>query len=638
MARQLGNDHAALSHLHQSWKLAPKELVGLQAYYRSGALYFGQRQYSRALGYFREVQLQLNERQFPSAQVRAEAAELNFYAQLSMAQAYAGAGQPREALRQFEQLIAQSQEARLGRNVEEVQLQLGLAYFYQKAYKQAVETFDLIIAKGVFPSNQASIPSDQYSPALLALYWKGEALFRQGFFAAARQSFRRANEIYPEALGANAYLRAALAAKAAEDYESAIQDLQQAQSFVGGNLPQLLNVDFNLIKFNLLLGRDAEALKAAQHMLKSVPPAYNFLGEAFMEVAEFYFNRGDIQRSKAILDLLEQEFIRKLPPRESQERDRLELFLEEQKQDAPYTQDLIDQGLIVDGALLANLKDRLFSFDTEQFLRRYSRKLASSLPSDAPAVDQNIQFYIGDDDNIEHAALSNSVFSALYLQGIIYAQEQDHWKACEYFLQYLRKDPLGPYAISAVSSVLRLIPELNSRHRQLYKLLKGANLGDALGSILFVRYWSLQEDNAAQKRQLEKIIRQTLSINARKEAMYHLSIYYRKHGNIERAQELLQNLRNIKGGNLALDPENYWAGLANLELGRTAYRKNDFTSAKTFFKDIVNQAQVERETLAEALYWLASIAHFEGNAKEEQRHRQSLQNLAPDSEWLRKLN
>ncbi|WGK69404.1 tetratricopeptide repeat protein [Candidatus Haliotispira prima] len=646
MARQLGNENAALAYLYRSWKLTPQTLVGLQSYYRSGAIYFAQKKYIRALGYFREVQLQLGGLDFSSVKVQGEAEELAFYAALAVAQSYAGAGQAAEALRRFGQLIEESRETQQGRNVQQVRLQQGLVYFYRKAYGQAVDIFDLIISQGVFPANQPEALPDRYTPGLMALYWKGEALFRQGLFSAARQSFRRVNEIYPEALGANAYLRAALASKAAEDYESVIEDLEQALPFVGTNLSQLLNIDFNLVKYNLLLGRDTAAIRAAKDMLEAVPPAYDFLGEAFMEVAELYFNRGDLARSQEVLSMLEKEFIRGLPSRESRAGFRLELYLEEEKPDAPYS-----GGLIVDQALNANLKEDLFSFDAEQFLLRYGATRSNPLPgagnyvgaggTNAAALGGNIDFYVQSDgaNTEENAVLSSSIFSALYLQGLIHAEEKNYLEACKYFLQYLKKDRLGPYAVSAVSGVLRLIPELNvARNTRLFALLRGANLGDALSSVLFVRYWSLQNDKAAKKRALEKIIRQTLSINARKEAMYHLAVYYRKRNDPERVEQLLLRLRNVKGGSPALDSENYWVGLANLELGRTAYQGGNFGDAKVFLQAITGQAQVERETLAEALYWLSGIAHFEGNAKEEEHYRQSLQNLAPGSEWLRKLN
>ncbi len=645
MARQLGNENVTLSYLHQSWKLAPRQLVGLQAYYRSGAIYFAQQKYVRALGYFREVQLQLSGQQFPSKLLRSEASELGFYAALGIAQSYAGAGQDREALRQFERLIQRSREDRLGRNLQQAQLQLGLVYFYREAYGQAVDTFDLIIAQGVFPGNQPDIPPDQYTPALMALYWKGEALFRQGLFAAARQSFRRVNEIFPEALGASAYLRAALAAKAAEDYHSVIEDLNQAQAMEGeGDLLQLLNIDFNLVKYNLLLGRDKAALAAAEHMLAAAPPAYDFLGEAFLEVAELYFNRGEPERSLELLELLRDKFIRGLPPRQSAADRHLELYLTEQSQNTSHS-----STLLMDPALNANLRDQLFSFDAAQFLRRYGPKLHSIQPvpgnvgpvtsSNAAALEGNIDFYLESSAAQANDALSHSIFSALYLQGIIHAEQQDYLAACKSFLQYLKKDRQGAYAVSALSSVLRLIPELNvNQNRQLYAALRGAQLGDAIDSVLFARYWSFQPDNGTKKRALEKIIRQTLSLNARKEAMYHLAEYYRKRGDLKQAEQLLLDLRIIKGGNIALDPENYWAGLANLELGRTAYQEHRFEDAKAFLNAIIHQPQVERETLAEAYYWLAGIARFEGDTKAELSYRRNLQNQAPESEWLRKLN
>ncbi|MEM9423283.1 MAG: tetratricopeptide repeat protein [Spirochaetota bacterium] len=623
MARQLNNSSAALKYLYQSWKLAPRKLVGLQAYYRSGAIYFAQKQYSRALGYFREVQNQLKG-PFPSRAEQAEAEELRFYAELAIAQSYAGAGQKRLALKQFRQLIQNSRT----REIRQAQLQLGLVYFYQGAYQQAVDTFDAIIAQGVFPGNQPDIPPDQYPPALMALYWKGETLFRLGLFSAARQSFRRASEVYPEALGPSAYLRAALAAKAGEDYPSVVDDLEQAQALAAGSeLLQLLNIDFNLVKYNLLLGNDEAAAEAGEHMLKAAPPAYNFLSEAFLEVAELYFNRGDLNRSKAILSLLEKQFIRKLGMRESNERKRLELYLEDQ---GPV---FANKGVMMDNALNASLNEQLYSFDAQKFLQRYSAPPPLPNGSNAAALDRNIHFYM---QNNESERISSSIFSALYLQGIIHVEEEDFLAAARYFLQYLRREPLGPYAISALNSILRLLPTLdNPRH--IYAQIKAARLSDALEAALFVRYWSLQKDNETKKRALEKIVRQTLSVNARKEALYHLAQYYRKQGNTEQARQLLLELRSAKGGNLALDPENYWAGLANLELGRTAYREGREKDAKVFFLSIATQAQVERETLAEALYWLNSIAHFQGNDGEALRYRESLRNVAPDSEWLRKL-
>ncbi len=644
MARQLNNTRAALKYLHQSWQLTPQQLVGLQAYYRTGAIYFDQRQYSRALGYFREVQLKLATLPSDSASVQenlqGEAQELSFYTELAMAQSYAGAGDSHKALAQFQQLIQKSRDAR--HNVQQTQLQLGLVYFYQKAYGQAVDTFDVIISQGTYPSNQPDISPDQYPPALMALYWKGEALFRQGLFTAARQSFRQANEIYPEALGANAYLRAALAAKAAEDYLSVIEDLQQAQRFVAkDNLLQLLDIDFNLVKYNLLLRRDDAAIEAAEHLLENIPPAYDFLGEAFLEIAELHFNQGDLNRSKAVLKLLEQKFIRKLPPRENHKQKRLEAYLQEQSSSStPHF-----GNILLDSDLSANLKDGLFDFDTKDFIRFYSMHPISSEKSmgsnNATVLEDNINFYVQSNANQDGEVMRSSIFSGLYLLGIIHAEEQDIFEATQYFLQYLKKEPLGPYAFSAINSVLRLLPELNTRYtRKLYTQLRNARLGDALSSLLFVRYWSLQDETPKKKRALEKIIKQTLSINARKEAMYHLAVYYRKQGNLERSGQLLLNLRNIRGGNLALDPENHWAGLANLELGRSAYREGNINDAKLFFKAITQQAQgieAQPETLAEALYWLASIAHFEGNPNEVQHYRQSLQELAPGSEWLRKL-
>ena len=647
MARQLNNDRTALKYWHQSWKLAPRKLVGLQAHYRSGAFYFGQRQYSRALGYFREVQLQLAGLQFASSTAQSEAEELSFYTELAIAQAYVGAGQARQALRQFQQLIQKSHNAQ--HNVQQAQLQLGLVYFYQQAYQQAVDTFDAIISAAIISPGVSSpgkrpnilvdpLLPDHYPPVLLALYWKGEALFRQGLFAAARQSFHRINEIYPEALGANAYLRAALAAKAAEDYASVIEDLQQARAFIAeDNLQQWLNVDFHLVKYNLLLGRDNAAIEAAKHMLKSVPStydlAYNLIGEAFSEIAELYFNRGDLDRSQTLLTLLEQRFIRNLPPRAK--RAKLEGKPLEPNPSAPHSTPHIVGSTVTDSALSANLRNRLFSFDTEKFLRRYSVSPAVPKQNSSAVLDNNIHFYV---QNRAGDIPPPSIFSALYLLGIIYAEKQNFLVASQYFLQYLKKDPHGSYAISAVSSLLRLLPKLATEHRdRLYSQIKAARLGAALDSILFARYWSLQTESAAKKRALEQIIEQTISINARKEAMYHLSVHHRKQGNMAQAQQLLLDLRHIQGGRLALDPENYWAGLANLELGRMAYLEGKMGEAKVFFQTLSQQAQIGRETLAEALYWLANIARFEGNTEEAREYRQNLQNLDPSSEWLRKL-
>ena len=625
MAKQLGNEGASLRYLHKSQRLAPRSLVGLQSYYRIGAVYFAQNKYARALGYFREVELQLD-----ALSRKGETQELGFYTALGIAMAYAGSGKGALAIERFARLIGQSHGAGRERSAQQAELQLGLVYFYQKNYRQAVETFDAIIAQGSLDFSGVSSGTIEYPPMLQALYWKGEALFRQGLFAAARQSFRRVNEMYPEILGTKAYLRAALAARAAGDYNSVIEDLTEAQQALAANdLWQLLHVDFQLIKYNLLLGRDVTATEAAGHLLESLPGGYDFVGEAFLEAAELYFNRGELERSEQILKLLEKKFMNRVS------RNRTK-----NKRTGNTTSEKDWQQVTEDAVLNENIQNGLFSFDATLFLKRYGGKGTATAQSGLGR--RNIDFYLEDGNAPQNEALnmalSSSIFAGLYLQGLIYVQKQNYGKAFRYFLNYLRKDPFGAYALSVVSSVLQLLPELNEKHsQQLLISLRQARLDDALGSLLFVRYWSLQPNNRAKKRALEQIARQTLSIEARKEALFHLSEYYNQRGDAKRAEQLLLDLRNTENKNpqIAEDSDNYWAGQANLELGRRAYKERLFEDAKAFFATVGPQA--ERETLAEALFWLASIARFEGNAAEERMHRQRLQELAPDSEWLRRL-
>ena len=616
-ARQLGNEGVALRYLHKSWRLAPRSLVGLQSYYRIGAVYFAQNKYARALGYFREIELQLD-----VLSGKGEAQELFFYTAMGIAMAYAGAGKGEVAIEYFARLIAQNLDAQRVRSAQQAELQLGLVYFYLKDYRQAVETFDTIIAQG-FSRVSAEVSPNSYPPALLALYWKGEALFRQGLFAAARQSFRRVNEMYPEALGTRAYLRAALAARAAGDYDSVIEDLTQARALISKDAKQLANMDFQLIKYNLLLGRDEKAIEAAEDLLKEMPAGFDLLGEAFLDVAELYFNRGELERSEQILKLLEKKFMARVPKNNDKNNRSVST-----KNDDEGSQ----QG-IEDVVLNENIQSGLFSFDTVSFLERYGSKASATLDIKG-RLEGNLNSYL-EADTLS-VSLSNSIFAGLYLQGLIYAQNQDYWEAYRYFLNYLRREPFGVYTPSAVDIVLQLLPELNEkRSRQLFTSLRRAGLSDTLGSVLLVRYWSLQADNQAKKRALEQIVRQTLSIEARKEALYHLSEYYSQRGNTDRAEELLLSLGNIetqKGS----ETENYWAGQANLELGRRAYEDRLFEDAKAFFTTVGPQAG--RETLAEALYWLANIARFEGDVAEERKLRQNLQNLAPESKWLQRLS
>lgn len=614
MTRALGRERPALEHYYRVWELAPGSRAGLEAYYRIGFIYFTQKQYHRALDFFQTV-----ERGNPPEELLAEA-------QLALASCYAGLKNWEQTLAVFDRILARP------RSLEELRpiyLRIGFVHYYVRDYAEAVEYFEKV---GVTPGKTANGPDSFSVSSLLALYWKAQALYRQRDYRSARDNFRLVNQLYPDALQGEGYIRAAMAAKSAGDYVGLLEDLKLAQPLIGKDLEAMVDVDFHLIKYSLLLGRDQGALEASSHFLTYLLPAYRLVGEAFLQAAESSFNRGDFERSVAVLTLLEEKILPRLSALSRKDLS-WEPFLNRNGRAGP--EEAVSLDLLANPLLKKSVQKDFFSFDLDRFLTEYGEPEGTQ-NAEIRAVEENLAYYLPKDEN---GQTRDSVFGAFYLHGMVYLSQKKFLEASDYFLRYLSSAPEGYYAVPAMRNIVRVLPELSAGEWDIVSAeVRTFPLPESFRDWIYIKNWERVEDSVEKRRGLERTASESTSGAVRREALYALSGYWDRQGDAPASRRLLKELIEIEGEDPVLqDTENHII-LAHLELGRWEAVNGNPDDAERYLLFIAEGERRDEAVLAESFYWLSKLAGAAGNRTQSDRYRKSLEELSAGSSWLEKLD